>query len=544
VTPVVKHYLVIEEGLLREKLIPIANRLTVGREEDNDIQLSDPSVSKHHAVVRLVKGRPVIEDLESRNGTFINNERIRKSLLRPGDKITLGNSTIRFIEETASAAKHDSLETQDLTADDIREDKAVADDTLPSRRVLAAVSRAPLFSGLAREQVAWVCRMADLTVFEAGKTIVRQGDRGRALYLILDGKVRVSACDEEGNEVLSSFLKENQMFGEMSFLSGRPCSVTFRAEEETLICELRGEVMREIVKNSPNVKDMLEDYYRKLLKKLEKEKQAVGVRERRKDARFNVELRVDFSVSLAFSDADEFQDKVFQAQAADLSVSGIRLRIQDLSLMQLPIGQKIHMVIFLPQPWGMVPSLGILRNTSQEKENRDFACLGIEFTEMAMDHKRALERFLLEGEPAAAARVLVVDDEEQLRELLSEFLRERGYDVALAASGEEALEVTERWNPQVILLDVRMPDLDGIEVCVRLRGNEKTRSIPVIVATAFEDTAVDAFDAGADDFVSKPFQLTEIALRVGAMLRVRHLTNELERTTAYLGELENAPQLH
>jgi DNA-binding response OmpR family regulator len=95
----------------------------------------------------------------------------------------------------------------------------------------------------------------------------------------------------------------------------------------------------------------------------------------------------------------------------------------------------------------------------------------------------------------------------------------------------------------VILLDIRLPDLDGIEVCARLRSNEKTRSIPVIVATAFEDTAVDAFDAGADDFVSKPFQLTEIALRVGAMLRVRHLTNELERATAYLGELENAPQL-
>jgi DNA-binding response OmpR family regulator len=161
-----------------------------------------------------------------------------------------------------------------------------------------------------------------------------------------------------------------------------------------------------------------------------------------------------------------------------------------------------------------------------------------------LDHKIAIERFLLEGEPAAGGRVLVVDDEEQVRELLSEFLRGKGYDVALAESGKTALDVAERWNPHVILLDIRLPDLDGIEVCARLRSIEKTRSIPVIVATAFEDTAVDAFDAGADDFVSKPFQLTEIALRVGAMLRVRHLTNELERATAYLGELENAPQLH
>jgi CheY-like chemotaxis protein len=257
-----------------------------------------------------------------------------------------------------------------------------------------------------------------------------------------------------------------------------------------------------------------------------------------------VELRVDFSVSLASSDADEFQDRVFQVEASDLSASGIRLRIRDLNLMQLPIGQKIHMVIFLPQPWGMVPSLGILRNMSQDKENPDFAFLGIEFAEMAVDHKTALERFLLEGEPAPAGRVLVVDDEEQVRELLGEFLRGKGYDVVLAASGEAALDVAERWNPHLILLDMKMPDLDGVEVCVRLRTSEKTRSVPVIVATAFEDTAVDAFDAGADDFVSKPFQLAEIALRVEAMLRVRHLTNELERATAYLRELENAPRLH
>jgi CRP-like cAMP-binding protein len=313
--------------------------------------------------------------------------------------------------------------TRDLTVDDIRKDKGMREGSLPSRRVLAAVSRAPLFSGLAKEQLAWICRTAALTVFGAGKTIVRQGDRGRALYLILDGKVRVTACDEEGNEVLSSFLKENQMFGDMSFLSGRPCSVTVRAEQETLLCELRGETMRELVQNSSKLKGILEDYYRERLEKLEKEKRAAGVRERRKHARFNVELRVDFSVSEAAGGADEFQDKVFQAHASDLSASGLRLRIRELNLMQLPIGQEIHMVISLPQPWGMIPSFGILRNISPEKENREFACLGIEFAEMAMDHKRALERFLLEGEPAPAGRVLVVHDEEQLRELLGQFLR-------------------------------------------------------------------------------------------------------------------------
>jgi len=83
-----------------------------------------------------------------------------------------------------------------------------------------------------------------------------------------------------------------------------------------------------------------------------------------------------------------------------------------------------------------------------------------------------------------------------------------------------------------------MPKLDGIETCVRLKTIETTRSIPVIIATAFGDTLAEALDAGVDDFLSKPFQLEEIGLRIKSLLRVRHLTNELERAAAYIGELQ------
>jgi len=107
----------------------------------------------------------------------------------------------------------------------------------------------------------------------------------------------------------------------------------------------------------------------------------------------------------------------------------------------------------------------------------------------------------------------------------------------VASNGEEALELAEKENPKAILLDIKMPGIDGIETCKRLKAREKTRFIPVIMATALWDTYLDAIEAGAEDFVTKPFNLTELSHRVKSILRVRYLTNELERAVAYIREL-------
>ena len=88
-----------------------------------------------------------------------------------------------------------------------------------------------------------------------------------------------------------------------------------------------------------------------------------------------------------------------------------------------------------------------------------------------------------------------------------------------------------------------MPGMYGIEACKRLKAKEKTRFIPVIIATALWDRYLDVVEAGAEDFVSKPFNLTELSHRVKSILRVRYLTNELERAVAYMRELgENLPK--
>ena len=140
-------------------------------------------------------------------------------------------------------------------------------------------------------------------------------------------------------------------------------------------------------------------------------------------------------------------------------------------------------------------------------------------------------------------KVLVVDDEWEIRHLLSQFLTEEGYEVILASNGEAAIELAERENPQVILLDILMPGIDGIETCKRLKAGEKTRFIPIIMATALWDRYMEAIEAGAEDVVTKPFNLTELSHRVKSILRVMYLTNELERAVAYIQQLgENLPK--
>lgn len=137
-----------------------------------------------------------------------------------------------------------------------------------------------------------------------------------------------------------------------------------------------------------------------------------------------------------------------------------------------------------------------------------------------------------------AEKILVVDDEREIRGLLSDFLTEEGYRVILATNGAEAMGLAEIENPEVILLDINMPGIDGIEVCKRLKAQEQTQFIPIIIITALEDSGFIAYLEGADDFISKPFNLVELTFRVRSMLRIRRLNTELLLAKGYIRQLE------
>ena len=115
-------------------------------------------------------------------------------------------------------------------------------------------------------------------------------------------------------------------------------------------------------------------------------------------------------------------------------------------------------------------------------------------------------------------RILVVDDEPQITRVLRTSLSSQGYDIRVANDGETALEILKDWTPDLVITDLSMPNMDGLELCRRLRAKSQ---IPIIVLSVKgeERTKVQALDAGADDYVTKPFGMSELLARVRANLR-------------------------
>jgi two-component system sensor histidine kinase/response regulator len=141
-----------------------------------------------------------------------------------------------------------------------------------------------------------------------------------------------------------------------------------------------------------------------------------------------------------------------------------------------------------------------------------------------------------------AARILVVDDEPNGFEVIEALLFREGYELSYAADGFEALQRLEMTLPDVILLDVMMPELDGMEVCRRIKAHETWRHIPVVMVTALnakEDLAR-CLDAGADDFISKPITGIELRARVRSMLRIKQQYDALVATLQLREDLSDS----
>ncbi len=128
------------------------------------------------------------------------------------------------------------------------------------------------------------------------------------------------------------------------------------------------------------------------------------------------------------------------------------------------------------------------------------------------------------------SKILVVDDIALNRKLQKTYLESVGYQVVIAVDGADALQRIGEESPDLILLDVMMPKMNGFQVCRRLKSLDSTRFIPIIMVTALNEVEdkVQGIEAGADDFISKPFNKLELLARVKSLLRIKHLHDELE----------------
>lgn len=141
--------------------------------------------------------------------------------------------------------------------------------------------------------------------------------------------------------------------------------------------------------------------------------------------------------------------------------------------------------------------------------------------------------------------ILVVDDNQQNLELLQAYLEDMECVTVPAVDGPTALDIVAKDPPDLILLDVMMPKMSGFEVCRRIKNDPATTNIPIIMVTALNELGdiERGIDSGSEDFVSKPVNKLELLTRVRTMLKLKHLSDKLERTLAYLSEIEKEARI-
>jgi putative two-component system response regulator len=142
----------------------------------------------------------------------------------------------------------------------------------------------------------------------------------------------------------------------------------------------------------------------------------------------------------------------------------------------------------------------------------------------------------------SGAKILLVEDDPQAVGILEPILISRGFSVSVARDGVEGLDKVKIHNPDILLLDVNMPRMDGIELCRQIKNNDTLRLIPVIMLTAQADLEkkLEALEAGADDFVNKPYNTVELVTRIKSLLKVKYLNEQLDSAEAVLFSMARA----
>jgi hypothetical protein len=255
--PMKRVYLVFQTGSNQQTVYPLLETTTIGRDSGNLIQLSDPTASRYHAKVHYEEGSWVVEDLGSTNGIIFGGKREDKISLRPGDTFQIGKTSFAVVERVISESKDPMQSTLEF----ITPTSAVGADRR-SVRLIDVISKIPFFAPLQETEREELAEDATMHVFSAGEMIIREGEPGRSVYIILDGRVRVFTRDSGDNELELATLGVGQFFGEMSFVSGEPRSSSVAALELSVVVELSYDSMANIVEQNQVVKDVLEGYHK------------------------------------------------------------------------------------------------------------------------------------------------------------------------------------------------------------------------------------------------------------------------------------------
>ena len=259
-----KFYVAFQIGSMRKSVYPLLGPTTIGRGADNTITIPDPTISRNHAKLSFQKGYWEIEDMQSANGIMVNGSRVERMTLKSGDTFHLGDIRFSFIEREIAESENKFEDTVQILSSveglGILEEKEEPESSLERiREVVAAIPFVHPLNEMERSELA---DTVELHGFSAEEIIIREGDRGRSIYVILSGRVRVFTTDSEGNEEELAILVEGQFFGEMSLLTGKSRSAYVSALDTSMLMELSFTSMRKLIRGNLKVKEVLLDYYR------------------------------------------------------------------------------------------------------------------------------------------------------------------------------------------------------------------------------------------------------------------------------------------
>ena len=250
-------YLVFQTGSHQQTIYPLLETTTIGRDPGNLIPLPDPTASRYHAKVRHEEGSWVVEDLGSTNGIILSGKRVEKISLSPGDTFQIGKTSFVVVEREIRESK----EVLQTTLEFVSPTSSVGTDRR-SVRLMDVISKIPFFAPLLETEREELAEDATMHVFSTGETIIREGDPGRSVYVILDGRVKVFTRDDGGNELPLATLGVGQFFGEMSLVSGKPRSSSVTAVELSVLVELSYASMAKVIEQNLAVKEVLEEYHK------------------------------------------------------------------------------------------------------------------------------------------------------------------------------------------------------------------------------------------------------------------------------------------
>ncbi len=399
-----KCYLTFEIESTQKTIYPLLGPTTIGRAADNTITLPDPLTSRNHARVVFEDGAWTVEDLGSANGVIFGEQRVEKAVLKTGDIFHVGGVAFRFIEKEAFEEGGQLFETVQILAADIQdeapqgtvdEEKEKEELTKPwSQRLQDAVAAIPFFAPLEEEERKKLADSATLHVFSAGEMIIREGDPGRSIYVILDGQVRVFTRDHYGEELELAVMGASQFFGEMSFLTGKPRSGSVAAVDTSVVVELSYTSMRKVVKEHPAVKKVLLEFYNERMGSTERKRAEVGMEERRRDPRKKEKVPVGLVVLPQTTTTSEVKASSWQAVSVDISESGIVVGVSGASQDAFHVEGEVRLEIELPETWGEVRTLGTIRRVKPAVTDEKLLLVGIDYVSMADADEKRLKKFL------------------------------------------------------------------------------------------------------------------------------------------------------